>query len=398
MKNCWAKAAVMSAVALGVCSVGQAQQRTDRAHYERAKGMIDRGIEFLRSEQDEDTGGWSVSEEGPVFPAVTGLALTAMLGDPSISYQDDSVARGLDFLLGFVQDDGGIYDRVLPSYNTSICLSALAAAQMPESEGVIDRAEAFLRSLQWSEDSLALDGEPAGVGEDHPYYGGLGYGKHGRPDGSNLHFFMQAMEDAGVDCNDEPVKRALVYLERLQMDDSVNDMAYADGSSQGGFVYATSENKDTVGEGETKAGTIEETLDDGTTVSRLRAYGSMTYAGFKSYAFAQLGKDDPRVVSARAWIERHYTLEENPGVGDEGRYYYYLTFAKALDAWGEDRLDVLDEHGDRREAAWAEELIDALGSLQNEEGSFRSVNARWMEDDAVLITSFAIIALQKAID
>jgi len=396
--NCVAGVAAWCVLGLGVVSSAHAQQRASRAHYERANVMIDRGIEYLRSQQDEKTGGWSVSDGGPVFPAVTGLALTAMLGDTSISHEDEAVGKGIDFVLGYVQGDGGIYDRVLPSYNTSICLSALATAQKPGTEDVMGRAEAFLRSLQWSEDSRAQDGKPAGVGESHPYYGGIGYGKHGRPDGSNLHFFLQAMEDAGVDCDDVSVQRALVYLERLQMDDSVNDMEYADGSSQGGFIYATSENKDTVGAGESKAGMIEETLDDGTEISRLRAYGSMTYAGFKSYAYAQLEKDDPRVLAAREWIERNYTLEENPGVGDEGRYYYYLTFAKALDAWGEDELGVRDASGEEREARWAEDLIDALGSLQNEDGSFRSVSARWMEADAVLITSYAIIALQKAID
>jgi len=223
--------------------------------------------------------------------------------------------------------------------------------------------------------------------------------KHGRPDGSNLHFFIQAMEDAGVDCNDAPVQRALVYLSRVQMDDRVNDMEYAKGSRQGGFIYATSSNKDHVGEGETKAGTIEETLDDGTVVSRLRAYGSMTYAGFKSYAYAQLKPDDPRVTAAREWISRNYTLDENPGMGDEGRYYYYLTFAKALDAWGDNELYVLDADSRETHAVrWAEDLIDTLDGLQSENGSFRSVNDRWMESNSTLITSFALIALQKAID
>jgi len=125
----------------------------------------------------------------------------------------------------------------------------------------------------------------------------------------------------------------------------------------------------------------------------------MTYAGFKSYAYAQLKPDDPRVTAAREWISRNYTLDENPGMGDEGRYYYYLTFAKALDAWGDNELYVLDADSRETHAVrWAEDLIDTLDGLQSENGSFRSVNDRWMESNSTLITSFALIALQKAID
>ena len=98
--------------------------------------------------------------------------------------------------------------------------------------------------------------------------------------------------------------------------------------------FATVENAESVDgrAGQSQAGSIEETLDDGTKVSRLRAYGSMTYAGFKSYLYADLKPDDPRVSAAYDWIRANYTLDENPGMGGNGLYYYYHTFAKALDA------------------------------------------------------------------
>ncbi len=67
----------------------------------------------------------------------------------------------------------------------------------------------------------------------------------------------------------------------------VNDMEYAKGSTQGGFIYSTSENRDRVGSGQSMVGgMIDETLSDGSVASRLRAYGSMTYTGFKSYIYA----------------------------------------------------------------------------------------------------------------
>jgi squalene-hopene/tetraprenyl-beta-curcumene cyclase len=140
---------------------------------------------------------------------------------------------------------------------------------------------------------------------------------------------------------------------------------------------------------------IEELAPDGTNVSRLRAYGSMTYAGFKSYAYAQLPRDDERVRLAREWIARHYTLIENPGMGNEGLYYYYLVLSRAMDAWGAEAITVRAEDGEQ-ERDWANDLIDQLATMQKEDGSFRSVDARWMEDNAVLITSYALLALQHA--
>ena len=56
----------------------------------------------------------------------------------------------------------------------------------------------------------------------------------------------QALEDAGVSPQDDAVKRAVVFLERTQMDDRINDQKYAKGSRQGGFVYATIEDAKTL--------------------------------------------------------------------------------------------------------------------------------------------------------
>ena len=58
----------------------------------------------------------------------------------------------------------------------------------------------------------------------------------------------------------------------------------------------------------------------------------MTYAGLKSMIYAGVSPDDPRVKAAHEWIRKNYTLEQNPGMGDAGLYYYYHTFAKALSA------------------------------------------------------------------
>lgn len=406
----------------------QPARALDEQHYRMAREMIEKSIDYLRSQQDAETGGWLVRPGGPQYPAITGLVINGMLMEPDIDADDPAVARGVEFILGHVQENGGIYDQVLASYNTSISLSALALVNREDAAAAIPPAQRFIESIQWS-DQATDHPETERVTESSPFYGGIGYGRHSRPDMSNLSLALQGLYDSGLDCESEAFKRALVFLQRTQMDGTINDMPYAAGSQQGGFIYATGENSETAGQGESKAGMIEETLSDGTVASRLRAYGSMTYAGFKSYIYADLERDDPRVQAAHDWIRRNYTLEENPGLGDSGMYYYFVTFSRALDAWGLSTVGTLVPFDPEHEGGisfegnvvglptervasehsptgwyyvvhrdWANDLIDRLAELQNEDGSFRSVDGRWMEDQPVLITAYSLLALQHAID
>jgi squalene-hopene/tetraprenyl-beta-curcumene cyclase len=378
----------------------------DEAHTQRAEEAIARAAGYLKSRQDETTGGWAVNPRGPQFPAITGLVVQGLAGAPGVGAADESVIRGARYMLTFRQPDGGIYDQVLACYNTSICLSALAKLGQPMPE-VIPAAQSFLRGLQYGEGAVT-DGptgkETMKVGPEHPYYGGVGYGKHNRPDNSNLAMMLEALHDTGVKGDDEAFKRATIFLARTQMYDAVNDQPYADGSAQGGFIYATVDDDRNMGTGGNEdAGMVEETTDDGQKVSRLRAYGSMTYAGFKSYIYADLPPDDERVKAAAGWIRRNYTVEENPGLGTDGVYYYLLTFARAMDAAGRrggservDTITITRADGSAEERDWANDLIDRLAGLQNEDGSFRSLDDRWMEDNPVLITAYALIALEAA--
>jgi squalene-hopene/tetraprenyl-beta-curcumene cyclase len=404
------KLAIVCAAAL-VMAMGMVVRADDGAHEKKAAAIADKAIAWLKSHQGEK-GGWSVPKEGPAYPAITALVINGMLMQPGVDAKDPAVAKAVGFILSYRQSDGGIYDKMLPSYNTSIVLSALAKVDTPEAKAAIKPAQDFLRSLQFGEGALTegpFKGETGRVGKNDPAYGGVGYGRHGRPDLSNTAFFLQAMHDSGVSGDDPAFQRALEFLKRTQMIEKapdgtvINPMPYAKGSRQGGFIYAVSENKDKIGSGQSMAGEIEETMDDGQKVSRLRAYGSMTYAGFKSLIYAQLPANDPRVVAAYDWIRRNYTLSENPGMGTDGMYYYFVTFARGLTASAalaagptSERVIVTLKDGKPEERNWANDLIDRLGELQNEDGSFKSVDDRWMENNPELITAYALIALQHA--
>ncbi len=404
-------------VVVGWASVQVVARQVEPVNVPKAEATIARAIAYLRSQQDAERGGWSVPPKGtaaPTFPAITALVLTGLLMEPGVDERDPAVSAGARFVLGYAKPDGGIYDTLLPSYNTAISVSALAKLQSPEAKGAIAPGLEFLRRSQWgASEPVGVGGAggaeaPSTVGPEHPFYGGLGYGNRGRPDLSNVGFMLQAFHDAGVPSDDPAVQRALIFVQRCQMQEKaggvvINDQPFAKGSRQGGFVYATAENDKTLGEGQSFSGRIEETLDDGTRVSKLAAYGSITYVGFKSLLYAGLGPTDPRVQSAYDWMVRHYDLSCNPGMPpDEGRrhegyYYYLLAMGRALDAAGTTAVRTVTADGAIVPRNWRADMLARLAELQQEDGSFKPLDDRWMENNPVLITAYGLIAAQHAL-
>ena len=326
---------------------------------------IARGIAYLASQQAED-GSWAKGNIG-----ISALCTQALLAGGKTA-QDPPVRKAVDFLAKQQADDGGIRDVGLENYTTSIALMVLVKADPKTYAAQIEKAKAFLIAHQWD--------EAESIDAGHPWYGGAGYGQHERPDLSNEAFFLEAMHQAGVP-KDHPLwKKAQVFLSRSQDRSESNDGVFV-GTDSGGFVYSPH------GGGESKAGTVD--LPNGK--KGLKAYGSMTYAGFKSFVYAGLERDDPRVLAALNWIRRHWTFDENPELGQQGLYYYYMTAARALSAWGEDTI--MDAR--RRTHDWRAELSDAILRRQRENGSWFNEAERWFEGEQIPVvpTSYCILAL-----
>src|SRR5688500_8738363 len=347
---------------------------------DRVQYLIDRGLNYLKSQQKPD-GGWQ-RETDP--PGVTAIVLRAFVQDSKFPANTPFVRKGYDKLFSYQLDSGGIYQDLLANYNTAIAVSAIAAANEPAYQARMDKAVAFLKQLQWTEEAKGPKGETV-ADKSNTWYGGWGYGRHGRPDLSNAQVAIEALHDAGLKPGYKAYDAALVFLSRTQNNSETNDQPWT--GDDGGFVYTPARN------GESMAG---ETSLDGQ--RRLRSYGSMTYAGLKSMIYAGLAKDDPRVKAAVDWITKHWTLDENPAMrqaGDEfarqGLYYYFYTFAHALDAYEEPVIR--DSNGTPHD--WRLELIDKLATLQKDDGSFVG-EKRWMEDNPVLTTAYAVLALQEA--
>jgi squalene-hopene/tetraprenyl-beta-curcumene cyclase len=333
------------------------------------RASIAKATTFLEQHQSPDG---SFSAE--VGPAVTALAVNALVRSGS-PVDAPAVQKGLAYLLTFKRPDGGIYAPESPvsNYETAITMVALAACNK---DGRYDKeikgCEAYVKGLQWD------DGE--GKGAADPAYGGAGYGRKGRPDLSNTQFMIEALRTIGASENDPAIQKALVFVSRTQnLVGPENTAPFAEknanASDEGGFYYTPAAG------GESQAG--------GSPEGGLRSYGSMTYAGLKSMIFAGLTKDDYRVKAALKWLGRHYTFKENPGMGQAGIYYYFHTAAKSLDVLGAETFT--DVEG--KEHSWRTELSDEILARQRPDGSWVNDNAKWMEDNPKLVTSYALLAL-----
>lgn len=326
---------------------------------------VDKALAFLEKSQAAD-GSFS-SKAGP---GITAIVATALLRHGRTT-SDPSVANALKYLEGFVHDDGGIYapGSRYQNYETSLGILAFHEANADgRYNELLKKAEAFDKKIQWDSDE--------GHDEASMSYGGAGYGSHSRPDLSNTSFLIEALHATGAEANDAALQRALVFVSRCQnLESPHNTTKFADKINDGGFYYTIAAG------GSSQAGA---TPDGG-----LRSYGSMTYAGLKSMIYCGVGPDDPRVQAATKWIRQHYTVSENPGMGADGLFYYYHTFAKALDAVGENEF--VDDDGKSHD--WRRELAEHLFSLQKSDGSWVNSSERWLEADPNLVTAYSLLAL-----
>ncbi|MEZ6138014.1 MAG: prenyltransferase/squalene oxidase repeat-containing protein [Pirellulaceae bacterium] len=328
--------------------------------------MVDRNVEYLRQRGQAADGSFSAAAGiGPTALVVSGLlAVDVPAADPML-------ANALKYLEKYVQADGGIYtaDSQHRNYDTCIAMVAFADAnQDGRYDEIVKKAKAFVKGIQWDESE--------GKDPSDMFYGGAGYGSHARPDLSNTSFLVDALHSLGTGPEDEAMQKALIFVSRCQnLESPANTSPHAAKVNDGGFYYTVADG------GESKA----EPMENG----GLRSYGSMTYAGLKSMIYAGLEKDDPRVKAATEFLRNNYDVNTNPGLGQQGLFYYYHTMAKALHALGEEKFK--DAQGKSHD--WKGEMVAKLASLQRADGSWVNETTRWMEGDPNLVAGYSLLAL-----
>jgi len=353
--------------------------KTDISLRNEVAHSIQKGLQWLQKSQDP-AGHWSQ----PDYPALTALALTAFMGEPSETYKTgkhEFITKGFKYLMDKVKPDGGIYHQELPNYNTAVAMMAFRMAYNPDYDQILRNARNYLVGLQGD---LGESGKL-----DDPFDGGIGYGKHPRSDLSNTVFALEALyytkhlltdqEQQTLGMKDLNWEAAVSFIQHCQNLPSHNKLPWvsSDPQNRGGFVYSPEESK-----------SGEDQLPDGKTA--LRSYGSMSYAGLLSYVYADLPKDDPRISAVVDWLQRNYSIEENPGLGPQGLYYYYHTMAKALSLFGVQTFKLADG----TEINWRKDLALKLLNLQNSEGFWVNDNGRWWEKDPTLVTAYTVMALE----
>ncbi|MEM9177482.1 MAG: hypothetical protein AAGC67_19880, partial [Myxococcota bacterium] len=121
-----------------------------------------------------------------------------------------------------------------------------------------------------------------------------------------------------------------------------------------------------------------------------RGYGSATTDGW--HALAALGEATREPAErAIAWLRAHHRLDANPGVeggpmhvfGEAMRGYYRAGAASCFEvARGPD--------------GWRTALVETIASEQRPDGSFANPSPLQKEDDPLIATGFAVLALAAA--
>ncbi|MBP5511075.1 MAG: hypothetical protein J6Z49_09170 [Kiritimatiellae bacterium] len=371
MKRIWTAALSALLLTTGACALDH-ETRTE------GKAAIQKGLAWLVAKQKDD-GSWSNER----FPALTGLPLWA-LSEVASEYPEyaANIAAAVAYLKDKAQPDGGIYvpdprrgGAGLGNYNTSVCMMAFQATGRKDVIPLILKAREFTANTQLTGDDV--------------HAGGFGYDRNGRrySDLSNTAMAIDAMRmtesaeefrPAGEKKADLNWDAALKYVAGMQVPQGRED--------KGGFVYtksfARAPSADANGVSGGRFGR-----------PRLQSYGSITYDGLLSLMHCKLTPKDPRVVSALDYCAKHWTLDENPGQGMQGVYFYYDILTRALNA---SRVDTI-ECADGKKVDWRAEVIRKVVSLQKREGYWTNANNRWWENDPVLATSYSLICLEHAL-
>lgn len=341
------------------------------------KDSLHRGLGWVVAQQNED-GSFGKDLQ---HPALTALPLISLQRDPTVRFSTSpSLAKGYAYLRTFVQPDGGIYSKEggLANYNSAVSLVALAGANDPANLTLLLKARAYVIGQQ--ADGMMKPETDGGIG-----YGSIGASpKRGHPDLNNTLVALEALRETQHLAADRPDAKklnwnaAIEFVARCQNLPGSNKENWASGdpANKGGFVYYP---------GFSNAGEV--TLEGGKIA--LRSYGSMTYAGLLSFLYADLKKDDPRVATAVDWLRKNYTLEENPGLEQQGYYYYLHLMAKGLTAAGITELEVNGKKVD-----WRRDLAMRLMKLQKPDGSWSNETPRWKENNPVLVTTYCALTLE----
>lgn len=341
------------------------------------KGACERAGVWLIDQHNLDVGTFGKTKLSKE-PGVVGLVLKA-LGEGPRAYQESHgpfITKPVKYLVAHQKENGAITLEGRDTYNTALAVMGLEVQRNTAYRVEIQSAKEYLIKCQ------AKDG-------------GFTYGDGFRQGGdmSNTLFGLSGLQTAGGKIDKDVFTNALGFIRRCQDSPETNpEMAAKQGPGTGGAYYQPNKSE---------AGTVQIKRGEGQAFDLPKPYGSMTAAAIESYLLCGLKADAPEVQAALKWFKKNFSAKENPGAGMQGYYYYAFAVSRALSTAGIKEIDM----GDGQKVNWAAMLADQLMSMQNKgsdeeggrsmRGSFVNKEPRWMEDDPVLCTAYALSALNN---
>lgn len=334
------------------------------------------GLNWLLSQQAED-GGWHSQTYGPFKwgAATTSLVLYAASQLPPELRQQHMAAwlRGWKFLepgvrkKGFVVCPDGTMDE--PVYATALVLIAAPELELNINADLLRSMRDFL----WEESC----GKGRGFAEDDPNFGGWdlagGTGLQAETPGSNISITRFAIKALKPELPQPKFPPAiLAWAKRVQ-----------NLSGDGGFYFHPQ--RDHEGNKAQWA--------DGDAREKPRSYGTATCDGVLLLAALGVKPDNAAFQAGVQWLVENPAVDHVPGFEDappeigwqQGlRFYYWMTLAQTL------RYLPADARAIRRQA-----ILEQLISRQHADGYWQNESARMREDDLLIATSFALVALSE---
>jgi squalene-hopene/tetraprenyl-beta-curcumene cyclase len=355
----------------------------------RIDTALEKGVRFIVSRQDAD-GLWRSDVYGSFKDpsALTPLVSSALEATKTTSGADE---RAANFLAGLIQPNGATASEThglgYPLYTAAFTIHLLNRPNRLANEKSRAAWAADLASRQLDE---KLGWEPA-----DSEYGGWGYAKElpRKPAAglrvlpgteSNLSattFALEALSQVKIE--KDVLRKARILVERCQ-NHSGEASSYSSSFDDGGFFFIPTDAL------RNKAGVAGK---DASGRDRYASYGSATADGIRALRACGVSESDPRLKAACQWLDRNFRPESHPGgytadreVNREALYYYYAySVSRALRYDGDDL--------DRRE-----KLAEALIARQDADGAWVNPVVAVREDDPLVATSFAMLALAACRD
>lgn len=339
---------------------------------EKVRTAIERGVDYLYSQQYKDNGNWTehAGQPGGVTALVT-LALLSSGEDP----QSPQIKKALEYLrrLG----NAGEHAMV---YSVSLQTMALCAAT-PEEDRLL-----IARNVKWLEAAQLRNGDRKGAWAYSP--------RQGNGDNSNTQFALLALHEAervGVEVSDQTWALALQYWLRTQKRDG--SWAYFEGQASTGSM--------------TCAGIASVIICAGA-LDR----GTATVRGNNVICCGQPQQNEAAqaVEAGLRWLGNHFAVSYNPTAGIDGRnavsnvwQLYYLYGVERVGRMSGQRFfqqrTVDPQNPVRRDFIvnrdWYREGAAKLVEMQNQVGQGYWRGTGHAESNQVIGTSLALLFLSK---